>query len=103
MIRGTTPTLTFELPFSADQISEIWITIAQNKVPITTKSLQDISVDPENDKLISIELSQVETLKLCDRYKAQIQVRAKMSYDGNAIASEILEVPVASILKDGII
>lgn len=103
MIRGTTPTLSFKLPFSAEEISEIWITIAQNKIPVLTKSKGDITIDEEDDTIVSFKMSQVETLKMNPNYAAQLQIRIKMAADNNAIASEILEVPVSNILKDGII
>lgn len=37
MIRGTTPTLAFTLPFAVDSLAAAWITIAQNKNIIIDK------------------------------------------------------------------
>ena len=61
------------------------------------------NIDEEDDKKISYKMTQFETLRLSAQYPAQIQIRAKLAENNDAVASEIVDVPVSSILKDGII
>lgn len=99
MIRGTTPTISFELPFDFVLVEHIWLTITQRGKEIFTKNETDMTVDEHN---ISVKLTQEETLMLNDSEIVKIQVRVKTSA-GDALASNIAIVPVEEILKDGVI
>lgn len=99
MIRGTTPTLEFTLPFDIDILEEAWVTLSQNKVVVIDKELEHCTC--ENNKL-TVRLTQEETLKLaCDCY-TEIQIRARTK-EGDALASEIISVHTYRILKEGVI
>ena len=100
MIRGTTPTHIFETSISLAEASEIYVTYKQGKRKIE-KSIEDlISV---TDTEITVELSQLETLEFASGgYKAQVQIRAMLPGD-KAVASNIMEVDVCPILKEGVI
>lgn len=43
MIRGTTPTLEFALPFEVDLIAEAYVTISQNQSVVIDKSLSELT------------------------------------------------------------
>lgn len=97
MFRGTTPTLKFKLPFSAQKIKEVWITLGQCNQQILTKSITDCDID---DKCLTVRLSQNDTLLLSPDYKTQVQIRVLLK-DDNALASKIIIVSTERILKDG--
>lgn len=97
MYRGTTPTLEFVLPFSADTLATLYITIAQHGSTVIEKTLTDCTASGET---LTVTLTQAETLMLRCHDTAQIQVRAK-TMAGEALASNIITERVEHILKDG--
>jgi hypothetical protein len=99
MIRGTTPTLEFLLPFDTSEIAEAFVTLSQNDVVILDKALNDCKCDARK---ISVKLTQEETLKLSCDCKTDIQVRVR-TIAGDALASDITKVNTDKILKDGVI
>lgn len=99
MIRGTTPTLEFVIPFDTGQLAEAFVSLSQNETVIIDKPLAECQCN--GDKLI-VRLTQEETLKLeCD-IVTEIQIRAR-TLEGEAIASQIIKVNTERILKDGVI
>lgn len=100
MYRGTTPTLVFtvtpELDLSA--LAEAWLTIRQAEVEIT-HSLPDLV---PTDGGFSVTLTQAETLGLSSSASCRVQLRA-LTGAGQAMASNILSLPVGGILKCGVI
>lgn len=99
MIRGTTPTLEFTLPFEVSLLEDAYVTLAQKGVEILSKCLHECSCG--ENKLV-VTLKQEETLLLCCNYKTEIQIRVKTA-DGMALASNIITVDTERILKDGVI
>ena len=99
MIRGTTPTLEFTLPFSSDDLSVAFVTLSQFGKVVIDRPLSQCKCD--NNVLI-VKLTQEETLKLNCDIKTEIQLRAKTK-TGEALASDIFKVPTDRILKDGVI
>ncbi len=99
MIRGTTPTLEFEMPFETNIIAEAFVTLSQNDVVVVDKQLQDCTCDTNK---LSVRLTQEETLKLDCKCKTEIQVRVR-TVEGEALASCIITVNTDRILKDGVI
>ena len=101
MIRGTTPTLEFTLPFEVDLIAEAYVTISQNQSVVIDKSLSELTCA---GKTLTVKLSQEDTLKLqqSEFKTAEIQVRVRTKV-GEALASDIIAVYVGRILKDGVI
>lgn len=96
MIRGTTPTLTFTLPFSASDITEAWITFAQNEIIKLDKPLSECT---REGNTISVTLTQAETLTLTSGRVTEIQLACRC---GDAVfRSKIIPVPTSRILKDG--
>lgn len=100
MYRGTTPTITFKIKTELDlnDISECWITfktVLGKKIDFGKDSM---IIDPE-EKTIDITMSQEETLFYTPG-KILVQLRIKMN-DGTAYASNINELTMKDILKDG--
>lgn len=105
IIRGTTPTISFNIKTDLDlnEVAELWITFKTKPGTIKkeqTYTLSDVEIDAENKK-INLFLSQEETLSFGD-VPYNIQIRLRMN-DDLAYASTILEEPIGKILKDGII
>lgn len=99
MIRGTTPTLYFDLPFESNTIEVLYITFNQSDVTVLEKTNSDVGV-MLNDKTITVHLTQEDTLKLNGRTNTEIQLRIK-TVDGEALASNIISTPTERVLKDG--
>ena len=101
MYRGTTPTLYLELETELDlsNIAEMWVTFKSPTVEVT-KSLSEVIFDSTTN-VITVTLSQEETLKLYNG-KADVQVRLKTSTD-LAYATDIADVEIGRILKEGVI
>lgn len=97
MIRGTTPKLEFTIPFDTDQLAEAYITISQKGGVVIDKPLSEIICD---GNVMSLHLTQEETLKLKADSIAEIQIRVRTN-SGEALASNIIQVSTERILKDG--
>lgn len=99
MIRGTTPTLEFTLPFDVTLIENAYITFSQNGEVVLEKSLSDC--EKSADKL-TLRLTQEDTLKFISPNIVEIQLRVK-TFENDALASNIIKTSVEKILKDGVI
>lgn len=99
MIRGTTPTLEFTIPFDTSELAEAFVTLSQNDTIVLDKALNDCKCDARK---LSVRLSQEETLKLSCDCTTDIQVRVRTKA-GDALASDIIKVYTNKILKDGVI
>lgn len=101
MIRGTTPTLEFTMPFDTSLIAELYITITQNGATALEKTLSDCNC---NDTSVSLTLTQEDTLRLEQKpyLNSEMQIRVR-TIAGEALASNIMNVCVGRILKDGVI
>lgn len=110
MRRGTTPTLTFTLPYDI-AISALYITFVQGDKTILEKTIDDVTIDGNK---ITLSLTQDDTLlfeaplsqpqppfsKMPDIVLIQLRLRDE---NGNAVASQIIKTTVDAILKDGVI
>lgn len=101
MYRGTTPTLTFHINSDLNllTIDELWITFKSNAKE-KTFTLADVSIDNDN-KQIMLEMEQEDTLYFGSG-KLSVQIRIRTS-DDNAYASNIKQINLDHILKDGVI
>lgn len=101
MIRGTTPTLEFTMPFDTSLIAELYITITQNNATALEKTLSDCNC---NDTSVSLTLTQEDTLRLEQKpySDSEMQIRVR-TVAGEALASNIMRIYVGRILKDGVI
>lgn len=100
MIRGTTPTLTFNLPMAVSALSEYWVTVSQR--------YDNIRIDRDKTTLtasgssIVANLTQEETLRLVPDKPVYIQLRVLTS-GGDAMASEAFKCSVADVLREEVI
>ena len=105
MIRGTTPTLQFNLPFHASLIksAQILISYIDNfKEVVIEKRLEDCVL---GETSIATELTQDETLAFPAPTTAEVQLRVLVSRGGTekALATKIFKVNVKKLLKDGVL
>ena len=102
MIRGTTPTLLFNLPFSASIIKSAEITIKyvdELKKILLTKTLEDCEL---GENSIRTKLTQEETLQFPAPAITLVQLRI-LTNDGTALATEPYKVSVKKLLADEVI
>lgn len=99
MIRGTTPTHIFQIPFNADTLKEVRISYAQCDEVIVEKRTEDCTFDADT---ITVKLTQDETLKFSHGKTADIQLRVKL-LDGNVLATRTMRVDVGEILNDEVL
>ena len=100
MVRGTTPTLRFLVPYGASEIESGFITFAQLGETKLEKSIGTEQVTGDGE--ITLMLTQEDTLALSANSLCQIQLRLKLAGD-RAAASNILTCSVDEILKEGVI
>lgn len=99
MIRGTTPTHSFELPFDTEIIDKVKIVYAQDDIVIFEKKKEACACD---GNLIEVCLSQEETLRFDCKKNVQIQIEVKTK-DGKVLKSEIISVFVGKCLDDEVL
>lgn len=102
MIRGTTPTLLYTLPFSASMIKSAEITIEyvdDLKKVLIKKSLEDCVL---GEKSISTVLSQEETLQFPAPAIVLVQLRI-VTTDKTILATEPYSVTVKRLLAEEVI
>lgn len=99
MRKGTTPSLTFSLPFDSSMVQCARIVFAHNNTPVLVKA-DDECVFSGNE--VAITLTQEETFLFnCDT-NYQVQVRVKLT-DGSVQASEIMTLPVERCLDEEVL
>ena len=96
MLRGTTPTNTFTLPFETSSIQEVTVVYAQSDKVVFEKKTADCTM---KDNVISVKLTQEETLMLDHAVNVQIQLWIKTT-GNDVLGSEIIVVDVDKCLKD---
>lgn len=98
-IRGTTPTVTFNLPFDVSTIQNCEVYFAQNDELLVTKGYNDCVL---SGTTLSVTLKQKETLQFDDEEKLQMQVRFRFT-DGSVDATKIIRGKVDELLSDNVI
>lgn len=96
-IRGTTPTITFNLPFDVSTIRNCEVYFAQNDELLVTKAIEDCVLE---DRTLSVTLSQEDTLAFDDDAKLEMQIRFVFT-NGTVDATQIVKGKIGRILKDG--
>ena len=102
--RGTTPQHVFTLPRDlADvQLAALYITYKQGGRIVLEKMLEDDGVN-RSGASISVDLTQAETFLFSPDYGAvSVQLRLKTTA-GSTLASNVIQIDVGSILKEGVI
>lgn len=96
MIRGTTPTFIFDLPFEMATVSDVRVIFAQNNRSIVVKSLTDCEIQ---EKQVSVTLTQEESLKFICGIAIQIQMKVLLNGD-TVTASNIRVISCDMVLSD---
>ena len=99
MIRGTTPTHTFKLPFDTSLIERVKIIYAQNGEKVFCKETPDCTLLGDS---VSTRLTQEETFSLDCGKLVQIQLRV-LTTAGEALATDEMVVPVSRCLDDEVL
>lgn len=94
--RGTTPTHTFELPFDTSLIKDITISYVQREVILFKKRIGDCTF---KDNVITLDLSQEETLKFDKSLLLKIQLKV-LFIDDRVDASYEIVTPVDDIYDE---
>lgn len=97
MYRGTTPTITFTLPFDGSRITALNLCFAQQGEVILEKKSDACRL--EKDRL-QVSLTEQETL-LFDAKKGMVEMQLRIGCGDARMASNIMQVSVDRILKDG--
>lgn len=99
MYRGTTPTISLTVTGISDlQLHSAYLTINQGRFSLE-KTLDDMTI---NTDVLTVTLTQEETLKFTGGLPAKIQLRC-LTKGGVAYATKIITVQIEEILKDGVI
>lgn len=99
MIRGTTPTHIFSLPFNTEIISKCRVIYSQNDEIKLKKETEDVTMQ---DNVVSLKLTQEDTFALeCTKY-VDVQVRV-LTVDGDSLVSDIITVPVSKCLDSEVL
>lgn len=99
MYRGTTPTNTFNVDIDLTDAEVIYITYQQRNSTVIERSTDEIDI---TSTALTVQLTQEETLRLAANISVAIQIRARFS-DGTAVASNIIQTEVQTVLKSGVI
>jgi hypothetical protein len=106
MIRGTTPTITFTIPFDVSLLYKVFVTMKQTiEHEETTEIIQvDKSIDQCSltGNKIMCRFTQEDTLKFKENMNVKIQLRV-LTLDSESLTSKVFEDPVSELLKDGVI
>lgn len=99
MIRGTTPTHIFTLPFDTSIITEVRVIYSQNDAELFTKPTADVEMEGTE---LRVKLTQDETFKLDSAYPVQIQLRV-LTEGGDALATDVYRVSVDKCLSNEVL
>lgn len=106
MIRGSTQQLIFNIGINTEEVSQLWLTFSHSNrlnAEIFTKEINDVILDGTT---LTVPLTQEETLAL-NEYNIKekvvyVQLRVLLE-DGQALASNVVEITVEHLLKDGVL
>lgn len=99
MRRGATPTHTFTLPFSTDEVSKVRVVYSQDNRPIVVKEMEDCAFEG-ND--VVVELTQEDTLKFDSSKFVDIQLRV-LTLAEDSLVSDIIQKAVGACLDNEVL
>jgi hypothetical protein len=99
MIRGSTPTHTFTIPFDVSKIKTLKIVYAQDDEIVCEKSNTDCDMEGVS---IKTTLTQNDTLKFDCKKAVQIQMKI-LTVDGQVLVSTIERVGVSKCLDNEVL
>lgn len=100
LIRGTTPRMSFGLPFECDQIDTGYVIVKQNDIAVIEKPVEDCDRD---EKTLWAKFSQEETLSLVAGTEAKISIVIKTAGGDRFENRYPFVVSVQDTAKDGVI
>ena len=99
MIRGTTPTHTFNLPIAANTITKLRVTYVQNGEKVLEKTETDCEL---SGNAVKIKLTQEESLLFKARDNVEVQLKAKDT-SGEVISHTVKSLPVERVLSEEVL
>jgi len=99
MIRGTTPTHVYTIPFEVENVAKVRIIYAQRGVVKFVKNETDCVME---GKTISVRLKQEDTLTLTDGNCVDIQIRV-LTISDEAFASQPMKATVCACLEEEVL
>jgi len=99
MIRGTTPTHIFALPFDVSNVAECMVIYAQDDTEVLHKKTDACSMSGNE---LRVELTQEETLLFDCSKNVQIQLRV-LTTEGKALATKPAIYPVHKCLNSEVL
>ena len=99
MIRGTTPTHIFNLPFDTALIADLRIIYAQSDKEVLVKKLEDCTLEGNS---VNVILKEYETLLFSCSKDVQIQVRV-LTHNGETLTSAIKIINVEKCLNNEVL
>lgn len=99
MIRGTTPTHIFTLPFDTDQIQQLRLTYFQDGTTVLEKKETEVK---QAGTQLEYTLTQTESLSFAEQKPVEIQLKIK-TIDGVVVASKIMRTTVSTVLNEEVL
>lgn len=99
MIRGSTPTHIFEIPFDTSNIADLRVIYSQNGREIVSKRPAECTLDGQ---VITVTLTQEDTLKFDCSQMVKIQLKI-LSTNGRALLSDVMLKDVDECLSDEVL
>lgn len=99
--RGTTPTLTFTLPFPTEDVVVAHVAFGQKGEVVLEKEMGADGCECKDGKIIVV-LTQEETLRLQPCCNVDIQIRLKTEY-GDVLASRPITTFIEDVIQDEVI
>ena len=99
MRRGTTPTHTFNLPFSTGLIAALRITYVQNGEIVLNKTEKDVEA---GESSIAVTLTQEETLQFKENRMVEVQMKV-LTTGGDLLATDVYTVHPLCILDEEVL
>lgn len=88
MYRGSTPIITFPLPFKVKTLNNFYLVLYQGKDVEIIKTMQECEIDAI-ENTISIKLTSEETLSLEPARNLHMQIRAKLESGKEIVTQEL--------------
>ena len=99
MIKGTTPTHTFEVDIDTDSIKEVKVTYSQQDKVIVEKRTEECDITQGK---IQTKLTQEETFKFDHLVLVYAQLRI-LTINGDVLATDLIMLPVSKCLDEEVL
>lgn len=98
MIKGTTPSFTFKLPFNTELLTNAKVTLRQGDIYLE-KKLCDCET---TENLLTVRLTQEETFLFACRSVINVQLRV-LTRNGDALATPVFDVYAKQCLDEEVL